>query len=98
MALVITSRSFVFRKLLFAFELQRIALGALNTFIAPATTAQCHITVVTTYLHLVAIGNDIALSIDASIDTCLATTGTCRFYLFYRIGNLKKATRAIKEM
>ena len=77
---------------LFALEFQRVALSALYAFVTPTATAKSHIAVIAANLNLVTIGNYIALSINASIDACFATASASRFYLFYRIGNLKQTT------
>ena len=78
--------------LLFALELQSVALGTFDALVAPAAAAKCYVTIVTANLHLVTIGNDIALCVDTGIDTCFATTCTCRLYLLDRVCNLKQTS------
>ena len=51
-----------------------IAVGTLDAAVAPTTAAQCHILVIAANLDLLAIGDDVALTVDAGVDDGLAAT------------------------
>ena len=51
-----------------------IAVGSLVAAVAPTTAAQCQLLVTAANLDLLAIGDDVALTVDAGIDDGLAAT------------------------
>ena len=75
-----------------------VALRALDAAVAPAVAAQGHILVVAAYLHLVAVGDDVAVTIDAGIHYGLAAAGACALYLVDGVGQLKQAPGAFKQV
>jgi hypothetical protein len=64
---------------------------------APTFTAYCHILVITTYLHLGAFSDNIALAVYTCIDYRLAPASASRFDLIYTVGYLKETTAPLEE-
>lgn len=83
---------------LFRSELQGVLIGALKAAAVPAVSAQSHILVVATDFHLVSVGDDAALVVDAGIYYGLAPAGAGRFDFVDGIGNLKEALGAFKKV
>ena len=63
-----------FTGILLSLKLDGIAARALDAAIAPATAAQGHILVITAYLDLIAVGDNVTGGIDAGVDDGLAAT------------------------
>lgn len=55
--------------------------GLLDALVAPTLAANGYVTVVTTYLKLVAFDNEVAVGVDACVDDCLASAAACALYL-----------------
>ena len=76
---------------LFVFELDRVAAGALDAAVAPAAAAQGYVLVVATDLNLVTVGDDVAGRVDAGIDDGFAATGAGGFDFLNRVGQFQQA-------
>ena len=64
----------------------------------PAAVTHSHVRIVAADKHLAALGNYVALAVDASVYDSLFAAGANRLYLGDRVGNLKEAAATLEKM